>query len=240
MAFNLAPFNKTPFNIGSDAEIWMDALFAERVTPVVGSSSEIHLLAFGGEKIMRDGILGGNGLYITLVGSETISEGVTYAESTTVVGMTRFSETVTSQSSIQSDNFLNATYEETVGFPADSYIGCVIHPGNAKAAEKVSAEVITDKETYLAASGYEKVSESVTLEAVDIITCELDITLKPGDILVVDAINYNVWLNNENVNWIQKGEWIDELVRETSSISVEANVGSDQLSANILYTEAYL
>ena len=240
MAYNLAPFNRTPFNIGSDAEIWMEAQFAEKVTPVVGSSSETYLLVFGGEKIMRDGILGGNGLYLILSGSETVSEDIGHAESTTVLDPVRMAETVSGQISIQTDIHPKVTGTETVDFPESNYLGCLIYPGTIKGAEKVEEDVITDKETYLIVSGYEKVSTSVSLEAVDIYTCELNITLQPGDILVVDAINYNVWLNGENVNWIQSGEWIDELVRETSSISVEANVGASQLTANILYTERYL
>lgn len=240
MAFNLAPFNKTPFNIGSDSEIWLDALFAEKVTPVVGSSSEIYLLSFGGEKILRDGIIGGNGLYVSLSFSETVAEDIGHAETTTVISPVKFVETVTCQAALRSDIYPDIAGEETIGFPTENYIGCLIFPGQIKGAETVSEDVITDKETYLIVSGYEKVSASISLEAVDIYTCHLDITLEPGDILVVDAINYNVWLNGENVNWVQSGDWIDEMVRETSSISVQANVGSSDLSANILYTEAYL
>ena len=74
----------------------------------------------------------------------------------------------------------------------------------------------------------------------DIIVCELNITLKPGQKLIVDATNYNVLLDNENAIWAQSGAWIDELTRETSSISINASSGVANLSANILYTERYL
>ena len=72
------------------------------------------------------------------------------------------------------------------------------------------------------------------------ITCVLKLTLMPGQRLIVDASNYNVLLDGENMIHTQEGEWLDEISRETTSITVTAAAGQAGLSANILYTERFL
>ena len=238
MAFNLAQFNLTAYNSGSDNAIWVNAIFSENVTPVIGTSSEIYLLAFGTEKVLTDGMLLGNGVYISAAGGETVTKDIVGGMSSVVLGSVVGYETITEEATAQC-----LVYPPTVGLEqvtGDLHMGAVIQPPNAKGSETVNAIAITDKETYLIASGYELVSASVNLEAVDIIVCELNITLKPGQKLVVDANNYNILLDGENAIWAQSGAWIDELTRETTSISVNTSSGVANLSANILYTERYL
>lgn len=238
MAYNLAQYNLTAYNSGSDSDLWINAIFSENVTPVLGTSSEAYLLAVGNEKVLSDGILLGNGVYISASGGEFVTKNIIGGMSSVVLGSVVGYETITEEATAQC-----LIYPPTVGMEqvtADLQMGAVIMPSYARGSETVSAIAVTDKETYLIASGYELVSASVNLEAVDIIVCELNITLKPGQKLIVDATNYNVLLDNENAIWAQSGAWIDELTRETSSISINASSGVANLSANILYTERYL
>lgn len=238
MAYNLAPYNLTAYNSGSDNALWVSAIFSENVTPVIGTSSETYLLATGNEKILTDSILLGNGVYIFASGGEAVTKNIVGGMSSVVLGHVVGYETITQQATAACE-----VRPETIGMEqvtGDLHMGAVIQPPYAKGTETIDGKAITDKETYLIASGYELVSSSVNLEAVDIIVCELNLTLEPGQKLVIDAINYNVLLDGENAIWAQSGAWIDELTRETTSISVNASSGVSNLTANILYTERYL
>ena len=238
MAYNLAQYNLTAYNSGSDSDLWINAIFSENVTPVLGTSSETYLLAVGNEKVLSAGIMLGNGVYISAAGGESVAKDILGGMSSVVLGSVIGYETITEEATAQC-----LIHPPTVGLEqitGDIHMGAVIMPSYATGSETVNAIAVTDKETYLIVSGYELVSSSVNLEAVDIIVCELNITLKPGQKLIVDATNYNVLLDNENAIWAQSGAWIDELTRETSSISINASSGVANLSANILYTERYL
>ena len=238
MAYNLAQFNLTAYNSGSDNAIWVNAIFSENVTPVIGTSSETYLLAVGNEKVLTDRILLGNGVYISATGGETVAKNIVGGMSSVVLGAVIGYETISEEATAQC-----LIYPQTEGLEqitGDLHMGAVIMPSYAKGSETVNAIAVTDKETYLIASGYELVSSSVNLEAVDIYVCELNLTLKPGQKLVVDANNYNILLDGENAIWAQNGAWIDELMRETTSISITASSGVSNLSATILYTERYL
>ena len=238
MADNLAQYNLTAYNSGSDNSIWISAIFSENVTPVIGTSSETYLLATGNEKILVDQLLLGNGVYVFASGGETVSKNIVGGMSSVVLGSVVGYETITEEATAACE-----VRPPTVGMEqitGDLHMGAVIQPPYAKGTETITGTAVTDKETYLIASGYELVSASVNLEAVDIIVCELNLTLEPGQKLVIDAINYNVLLDGENAIWAQSGAWIDELTRETTSISVNASSGVSNLTANILYTERYL
>lgn len=237
MAFNISQYNLTAYNAGSDGVVWLSVIFQEQVTPALGTSLEAYLKAIGNERVYTGDMLLGNGVYITTSGLETITEGVGYGMSSIVLGQVNVRESVSAECTIMSEN--NLLVEALEQVTQDIILGSDIYP-KGSGAETINAQTITDKETYLIAEGYELVSASVNLEAVDISVCELNVTLAPGQRLVVDAINYNVILDGENAIWAQSGAWIDELTRETSSISVTASSGVSNLTASILYTERYL
>lgn len=70
--------------------------------------------------------------------------------------------------------------------------------------------------------------------------CEFPgLTLRPGQTLVVDAGTFNVLLDGENAIYLQSGEWLDNLNRNTQSITI-SGTGATRLTAEILYTERYL
>lgn len=86
----------------------------------------------------------------------------------------------------------------------------------------------------------ELVTASVSVDVIEERICYLDIVLEPGHKLVIDADTYNVYLDEENAVWVQRGEWLDELSRNTVRIDVIAASGTPNIKASILYTERYL
>ncbi len=237
MAYNLAQYNLSAFNVGSDGGIWLNVFFQENVTPAIGTSLEAYLKAIGNERVATGDMLCGNGVYIFGSATETVEEAVGYGMSSVILGIVEGREYIDERCTVMSVNFPSVSGEENIS--GETVLGSNIYPV-ASYTEQVEAEVVTDKETYLIAEGYELVSSSVTFEVVDIKVCELNITLKPGQRIVVDAENYNVLWNNQNAIHVQSGDWVDELTRETSSISITASAGANNLTASILYTERYL
>ena len=237
MAFNLAPFNQTAFNTGSESAIWLSVLIDEKVTPSVGTSLEAYLVAIANERINNGGCIGGNGVYTSGFVTETIAEGVTSGECSVIIGRMTASELIDGHCTIMSESRPLVIGIETITAEAalrsDVYL-------KARAEETITAEAVTDKETWLLAECYELVSSSATLETVDIEVCSINITLQPGQRLIVDARDYNVWIDGENALYAQAGAWIDEMTRDTSSISITAASGVSGLTASILYTEQYL
>lgn len=70
--------------------------------------------------------------------------------------------------------------------------------------------------------------------------CEFPgLTLRPGQVLVIDAGSYNVLLDGENAIHMQQGDWLDSIDRNTQSIVISAT-GISRVTAEILYTERYL
>ena len=236
MAYNLAPFNHTAFNTGSDEIIYLTGLVQENVIPAIGSSLEAYLKCIGNERVLTQGMIVGNGVYVECSFTETVSEQVGMGMSSIVIDAL-FEETITQQSKVVSEVRPPTVGNETV--TADLVPGKIVMTSGS-GREVVSSTAVTDKETWLMAEMYELVSASATLESVDLHVCELNVTLQPGQRMIVDAINYNVWIDGQNANWVQAGEWIDELTRETSSISITASAGVANLSASILTTERYL
>ena len=47
-------------------------------------------------------------------------------------------------------------------------------------------------------------------------------------------------LTDENIVDLHRGEWIDELNRDTINLEVIASTGTNNLEAQVLYTERYL
>lgn len=79
-----------------------------------------------------------------------------------------------------------------------------------------------------------------SVESLELKTCVLTLTLKPGQTLIVDANTYNVWIDGENAVYTHSGDWLDELDRNTQKFEITAGTNLRHLSASILYTERYL
>lgn len=64
------------------------------------------------------------------------------------------------------------------------------------------------------------------------------ISLPPGESIIVDAAQNYIFYRGENITDSVAGGWIDDLSRNTGRITVSADRSS--ISAEITYTERYL
>lgn len=104
--------------------------------------------------------------------------------------------------------------------------------------EELVAVVNLGANVFSAADLYEIWAAVSEVENHDIRSVIIDVTLKPGDVLVLDSDNYTVLHNGENIIHKHSGDWV-HLSRNTRHIQVDAgNAGS--LASSILYTERYL
>ena len=235
MAFNLAQFNINPFNIAGGNVKWIKATGNEYISASVGSALQIFIQAYGNERVSED-VVGVPARFIVASGRESIAEGVTRAQPTILL-YPNYRENVTAETDISAVITPNAVLSEVIEpdiiLAADAYLSAI-------GSEEITEEVEIAADTYLSAEGFELISESASLEVIDTKTCILTTTLKPGERIVIDADSYTVLLNGENAIEIQSGDWIDELDRNTTDISLKAAAGVSYLSAHIIYTERYL
>lgn len=236
MAFNLAKYNLTPFNLRGDKTIRTRIVGYETISASIGTALQVSARAIGYERVNET--TKGEMAYRTRpIGEETVNEGVTDGF-ITVLTRLDFLEEITALSGIAADITRPLTGNENATAMILRGADFRSALSGAEAIEtrtfRIGAKVRT------APDGYELVSASANLEAVDMKTAVLTVTLKPGERLIIDASTYNVLLNGKNAIEIHSGDWIDELNRETQSIVITAASGVGNLSASILYTERYL
>lgn len=235
MAFNRAKFNHLPFNTQSDMVKWLSVSALEEVDAVIGSALNFYPLAIGYERVdeVAEGM---KGKFISAAGTETIDELVAEGQ-LTVILFPHFEETVTETMTLGADIRPMVSGNENI--ISNVSLGADIYT-KSEADEIVDAVTSVGANIYPDAAGYELVSESASLENIEFKVCYLNLTLRPGQVLIVDANTYNVLLDNENAIDTHSGEWIDDMNRSTTDITIEAASGSSNLSATVLYTERYL
>lgn len=67
---------------------------------------------------------------------------------------------------------------------------------------------------------------------------EVDVSLKYGDVLVIDSNDYTAYIADENVLWAYDGDWVI-LDRDLTELTLESAAGGE-LEATIIYREAFL
>lgn len=235
MAFNRSKFNRSPFNIQGDLVRYLQASGTERVNASIGSALNFYSLAIGNERVGTS-VNGVKAKFISAGGSETVNELVADAM-LSVILYPSFEENVLGDVAISAEIRPVTIGEEDVNVNAilgsDSYI-------IAESTENVDAESALGANIYLKADGFEFINEVASLENITTKICYLNVSLQPGQVLIIDANTYNVLLDSENAIDIHSGDWIDELNRETTDIRINAASGSANLTATILYTERYL
>ena len=80
---------------------------------------------------------------------------------------------------------------------------------------------------------------SISSAAFNYLYINVDVTIPAGGVLIIDSDNFNVLLNGQNAIDKQRGDWLDELARNTFDISI-TSAGASSLVGSILYTERYL
>lgn len=236
MSFDTGRFDLTGFDVTGGMYRTIKATGLEKVDALIGSALIYHLLVIGNELVEKKTATGIQALAIAGSGTEEIAEGVTdgllYVNPKPV-----FNEDITGDVAIGAMIAFPLEFAENVNHSvvlgADIAISAVLE-------EEITHSVILGADIRLQPEGFELVTGNATSEAIETKICVLDITLKPGQRLVIDADNYNVLLNGENAIWVQSGDWIDELIRSTTEIKIDAASGAGNITASILYTERFL
>ena len=106
-----------------------------------------------------------------------------------------------------------------------SDIDCVTYLGNK----------IMDVAGVMAYAIFDAVMSAETYEE---IVMDLAVTIPKRGVLVIDSDNFRVLLNGQNVIKYHSGDWINELCRQSSSITISG--GGNSLEATVYFQELWL
>ena len=234
--YNLNGFNRSPYNIKPEYNVsWLNCTGMETVTGTFGVGFDESLSVNAYERVNFTGTLTPV-RYKTATGSERVTSTVIPSIE---YWMIQSGEEDIVMSTLRPSIIVRPTVE-----PGESITGTASSGFDANidltGHETISADVFPQFIQWTPGEGYELVSSLVHAESVAETVCDLTVTLNPGSTIVIDATNYNVLIDGENAIWVQSGEWLDNLNRETMSINIQAASGNDGLAATILYTERYL
>lgn len=233
-SFNLAQYNLAPFNASSGKEIWLDLSLSETVHSIIGYALDIYANAIYDERIMCE-VIGHPTRFVEGIAEEEISG---QAAGNPVLYLTpELEEVIEAETDVEAIITPSTVISETI----NGYIvsGARLYR-NADIAENVNGQWILGCRYWAAAEGFEVVTESASVDVIDLKTCILNLAIQPGDTLVIDSESYTVLKNGENAIESQQGDWIDELNRSTTDISVKASTGAAGLTVRMVYTEKYL
>lgn len=234
MAFNLSKFNQTYFNRLNLSSISLTVGFTEDISAECGIAAEFRSTAAIVEKVTASAN-GQSGILPVVSYEEEISGSAILG--ITALPVCRISESVSASGKAAAQYDPPAAFTEIVSSDVEAASMLSV---NAAISENVTAKAVPGALLSAIASYFELVNGSASVETTEVIACLIDVTLQPGDRLVVDAVTYNVYLNDENIVDLHRGEWIDELNRDTINLEVIASTGTNNLEAQVLYTERYL
>lgn len=245
MSYNVSGYNHLPFNLSgfSGNIIYVNGEGFENVNSLAGVGRDYYLFVISAERVLVK--LEATRLILPQLPSDPEREpreaiGFMYD----IIGQYWFtvsgSESISSETDFSAAIFIeNAAHVEEV--KQKSSISC-IRCFEGESEEQVSlASAEFCAETYIyPPEGRELVSAVTSVEAIDEIVCTLNVTVKPGERLIMNSDTYLVLLNGENVIEVHEGEWFDKLTRQTVGYSIKANAGQESLTARVMYTEKYL
>lgn len=147
------------------------------------------------------------------------------------------SEAVSASISIGEDSYLPETLSESIN--ADIYLSMDMYTSDdIKAYVEKSIEAacnfLCDVLTLA-----EIVDCSISSNMYDYKYIYIDVTIPAGGTLIIDSDNFNVLLDGENAIDKQRGDWFDELTRNTFDVTITSGV-SGTLDGSLLYTERFL
>lgn len=233
--YNQTRYNIDPFNRSSSGKIWAKTLGYELISSFVAISIEVWVSATAREDIAQ-AVNGNRGIFVKGRGTENVAayaDGVIY-----FLAHCNGKEIIGSQSAICSYIYPIMFGSEIIRQYVNMFVD--IYP-DVLGTEEISGHHHLAMIAYDGTNGGERVSSIISVEAIEEIICYFkDLIMEPGDILVIDADTYNVYLNGENAIHLQSGEWIDELVRETQKLQVQADQRQQNLTVTVLTTERYL
>lgn len=237
MAFNSSRFNLTPFNrLGIESgEIWLTVEGRERITATVGLAVIIYPSVVGNERVTASSY-GMPTRFAAGSGSETVStESITALQYLWCSGI--WTEQVDSDTVISANSMMRTNAAEIISGSAGLGRFCYL---TSEVSEIVGSSALLGQNIYAESEVFELVSSTSSVNTFEEKTCSLNLTLRPGQILVINSENYSVTLDGQNAIYVQSGDWIDELDRNTMQLAISASSGAANLSASIIYTERYL
>lgn len=235
MSYNQNAFNRAPFNLSQSGNThYIVAEGYEYVDAFAGVSTQVYLFCIANERVGID-IHGERVVHFEADGHEVLGYNVALEGTYWLDVESR--EMVDPKAMLSSELRFEVSCEETIS--EDVYLACHISLP-VDGFERISPDIVWHIDYHTTAAGNELVSQTTGAEVIDENVCELKLTLMPGQRLIVDASNYNVLVDGENMIYTQVGDWLDELSRETRSITITAAEGQAGISAMILYTERYL
>lgn len=233
-AFNSARYNLAKYNVSQGSEIWAEG--KARITFGFSHAGLTHFVK--GNAAMRinaDRMILDRGWMAAGTGA------MTFSNSSTV---NRYFWR-TAEARVYINGEINLSQEAYVGGNADNEFDAELNLSQ-DAALTGPAEIVFDKDINLSQIAYaEGDAGEIFAVTADVISlsqtiCEFPgLILRPGQTLVIDAGSYNVLLDGENAIHLQQGEWLDNLNRNTQSITISAT-GISRVTAEVLYTERYL
>ena len=232
--FNQAKFNRGAFN------------------NVAQSTTDVYLKTDAVEVVIGS-LMAAQNTYLSSNAYETFSSEARMAQG--VILKTTCAETVTASAIMVGVVSLETASAEAVS--ALAYAGALVYLF-ADGMEALSIQALVGATVYkkadssesfggefrvggiakLSSDLYEMIMAQAEAEATDMYTTSIDVTLAPGDVLVIDSDHYTVLLNGENILHLHSGDWV-WLSRDTSTITIDTGSGG-QIDASMLYTERYL
>lgn len=234
--FNLSRFNHAKYNRQTDGTIVfdkarIDAVFLGQFGLGQKTVDAIQMAAaFGGQMQGAVGTLD-NGQFDAIITHEIAVRYIAYGHDTLAA---TFEEAIHMAAVVKDATTWAAAFLQEVylspkvrdlGTTIAAAFGCSTYLGNK----------IIDPNPVMAYGIFDGVFSA---EALEEIILDLAVTLRPGDILVIDSDNFRVLLNGKNAIKHHSGDWIDELNRMSKSITVSG--GGSALETSIYFQELWL
>lgn len=235
MSFNQTIFNRGVFNLSESANAqWLDVEAYETVDAFAGVSKNVFLLCIPNEKVVISihgtAFKGFDVQAHEVTGYNVALEGTFWRDF-------HFNETIAKEVHPSAEIRMPLEGREETSNTASISSEARL---SAEGSEAIGEEIVGSREYHTDLEGNELISQVTSAVSLEEKACLINVTLNPGEHLIVDANNYNVIIDGKNFIHMQEGDWLDEISRETYSITLTAAAGEAGLSAHILYTERYL
>ena len=232
-AFNTARYNQGRYNLDSLSVFYLVTNLVERITSVTASGAEYMLVPSLSERVVSETAVA-KGFIVTGPGMESVAQET--CGNRIFMLTASDSESVSQSGNIAGAYSVKASHMESIAQSSTvaERVGMIL-----SLAEKITQTASTCQKVHVSTDLNEMVDAVADVEATEESVCSINVTIPPGSTLIVDAVNYNVYLDGGNIVYAHSGDWLDELNRMTQSIKI-TGTRAGNLTASILYTERYL
>lgn len=232
--FNHQAFNQGAFNVSFDAPISLQTDAYETIKGIFGGAVTVHLDTVANESVTCSGYLSA-GVMQHAAMEESVDA---RAAANGAISMTTGAYEHVKKSGLHLGARLSLRTATDGLVQAAAHLGCVCTLATGSYMDVQGEAVLGSMASMPGQNLYEIISSAVDMEAQDIINVIIDVTLEPGQTLVIDSNDYVVLLNGENIVARHAGGW-PFFDRRTRSMQIETG-NPVSLEASILYTERWL